>query len=111
MHTAPRCASCSTRPWCRIPAWTSTKYCWVRTPGGGSHLTAAVKGLSEALADRASRIRDLGLAKGEDGPEAQDFAAVTALAVDTRAPDVAWDSQAKTAVSSRSLNVAMAPDV
>ena len=80
-------------------------------PGGGSHLTAAVKGLSEALADRASRIRDLGLAKGEDGPEAQDFAAVTALAVDTRAPDVAWDSQAKTAVSSRSLNVAMAPDV
>ncbi len=31
----------------------------VRTPGGGSHLTAAVKGLSEALADRASRIRDL----------------------------------------------------
>ena len=83
----------------------------VRTPGGGSHLTAAVKGLSEALADRASRIRDLGLAKGEDGPEAQDFAAVTALAVDTRAPDVAWDSQAKTAVSSRSLNVAMAPDV
>ena len=83
----------------------------VRTPGGGSHLTAAVKGLSEALADRASRIRDLGLAKGEDGPEAQDFAAVTALAVDTRAPDVSWDSQAKTAVSSRSLNVAMAPDV
>src|SRR6185312_4576133 len=83
----------------------------VRTPGGGSHLTAAVKGLSEALADRASRIRDLGLAKGEDGPEAQDFAAVTALAVDTRAPDVAWDSQAKTAVSSRSLNVAMALDV
>jgi DNA gyrase subunit B len=83
----------------------------VRTPGGGSHLTAAVKGLSEALADRASRIRDLGLAKGEDGPEAQDFAAVTALAVDTRAPDVAWDSQAKTALSSRSLNVAMAPDV
>ena len=73
--------------------------------------TAAVKGLSEALADRASRIRDLGLAKGEDGPEAQDFAAVTALAVDTRAPDVAWDSQAKTAVSSRSLNVAMALDV
>jgi DNA gyrase subunit B len=44
----------------------------VRTPGGGSHLTAAVKGLSEALADRASRIRDLGLAKGEEGPEAQD---------------------------------------
>lgn len=83
----------------------------VRTPGGGSHLTAAMKGLSEALADRASRMRDLGLAKGEEGPEAQDFAAVTALAVDTRAPDVAWDSQAKTAVSSRSLNVAMAPDV
>ena len=27
----------------------------VRTPGGGSHLTAAVKGLSEALADRASQ--------------------------------------------------------
>ena len=83
----------------------------VRTPGGGSHLTAAVKGLSEALAERVSRIRDLGLAKGEDGPEAQDFAAVTALAVDTRAPDVSWDSQAKTTVSSRSLNLAMAPDV
>ena len=83
----------------------------VRTPGGGSHLTAAVKGLSEALAERAGRIRDLGLAKGENGPEAQDFAAVTALAVDTRAPDVSWDSQAKTAVSSRSLNLAMAPEV
>ena len=83
----------------------------VRTPGGGSHLTAAIKGLSEALAERASRMRDLGLAKNEEGPEPQDFAAVTALAVDTRAPDVAWDSQAKTAVSSRSLNLAMAPDV
>ncbi len=83
----------------------------VRTPGGGSHLTAAVKGLTEALAEKASRLRDLGLAKGEDGPEPQDFAAVTALAVDTRAPDVAWDSQAKTTVSSRSLNVAMAPEV
>jgi DNA gyrase subunit B len=83
----------------------------VRTPGGGSHLTAAMKGVSEALADRAARIRDLGLAKGEEGPEPQDFVAVTALAVDTRAPDVGWDSQAKTAVSSRSLNVAMAPDV
>ena len=32
MHTAPRCASCSTRPWCRIPAWTSTRYCCGRTP-------------------------------------------------------------------------------
>src|SRR5258705_2513745 len=73
----------------------------VRTPGGGSHLTAAVKGLSEALADRASRIRDLGLAKGEDGPEPQDFAAVTAPALDTPAPHLAWDSPAKTAVSSR----------
>jgi DNA gyrase subunit B len=83
----------------------------VRTANGGSHLSAAVKGISEGLADRASRIRDLGLAKGEDGPEAQDFVAVTSLAVDTRAPDVAWDSQAKTAVSSRSLNLAMAPDV
>lgn len=83
----------------------------VRTPGGGSHLNAAVKGFSEALADRASRIRDLGLAKGEQGPEPQDFAAVSALAVDTRAPDVGWDSQAKTSVSSRSLNLAMAPDV
>ena len=83
----------------------------VRTPNGGSHLTAAVKGVSEALADRVARIRDLDLAKGENGPEAQDFAAVTAMAVDTRAPDVAWDSQAKTAVSSRSLNLAMAPEV
>ncbi|MCB0926045.1 MAG: DNA gyrase subunit B, partial [Mycobacterium sp.] len=83
----------------------------VRTPGGGSHLSAALKGLTEALAEKASRLRDLGLAKGEAGPEPQDFAAVTALAVDTRAPDVAWDSQAKTAVSSRSLNVAMAPEV
>ncbi len=49
------------------------------------------EGLSEALADRASRIRDLGLAKGEDGPEPQDFVAVTALAVDTRALTCAWD--------------------
>jgi len=83
----------------------------VRTANGGSHLTAAVKGLSEALAERAGRMRDLGLAKGEEGPEAQDFAAVTALAVDTRAPDVSWDSQAKTSVSSRSLNLAMTPEV
>ncbi len=83
----------------------------VRTANGGSHLSAAVKGLSEALAERAGRMRDLGLAKGENGPEAQDFAAVTALAVDTRAPDVSWDSQAKTSVSSRSLNLAMTPQV
>ena len=83
----------------------------VRTANGGSHLTAAIKGLTEALADKAARMRDLGLAKGEDGPEPQDFAAVTALAVDTRAPDVSWDSQAKTSVSSRSLNLAMTPEV
>jgi DNA gyrase subunit B len=83
----------------------------VRTVNGGSHLSAAVKGLTEALADKAGRMRDLGLAKGEAGPEPQDFAAVTALAVDTRAPDVSWDSQAKTSVSSRSLNLAMAPEV
>lgn len=83
----------------------------VRTANGGSHLSAAVRGLTEALADKASRMRDLGLAKGEEGPEPQDFAAVTALAVDTRAPDVSWDSQAKTSVSSRSLNLAMIPEV
>jgi DNA gyrase subunit B len=83
----------------------------VRTANGGSHLSAAVRGLTEALADKAGRMRDLGLAKGENGPEAQDFAAVTALAVDTRAPDVSWDSQAKTSVSSRSLNLAMTPEV
>lgn len=83
----------------------------VRTANGGSHLSAAVRGLTEALAEKASRIRDLGLAKGESGPEPQDFAAVTALAVDTRAPDVSWDSQAKTSVSSRSLNLAMTPEV
>ncbi|MGI9124836.1 MAG: toprim domain-containing protein [Mycobacterium sp.] len=83
----------------------------VRTANGGSHLSAAVKGLTEALAEKTSRIRDLGLAKGEDGPEPQDFAAVTALAVDTRAPDVSWDSQAKTSVSSRSLNLAMTPEI
>jgi len=83
----------------------------VRTANGGSHLTAAVRGLTEALAEKTSRMRDLGLAKGEDGPEPQDFAAVTALAVDTRAPDVSWDSQAKTSVSSRSLNLAMTPEV
>lgn len=83
----------------------------VRTVNGGSHLSAAIKGLTDALADKSSRMRDLGLAKGEEGPEPQDFAAVTALAVDTRAPDVSWDSQAKTAVSSRSLNLAMAPEV
>ncbi len=83
----------------------------VRTVNGGSHLSAAMKGLTDALADKAGRMRDLGLAKGEEGPEPQDFAAVTALAVDTRAPDVSWDSQAKTAVSSRSLNLAMAPEV
>lgn len=83
----------------------------VRTANGGSHLSAAIRGLTEALAEKTSRMRDLGLAKGEDGPEAQDFAAVTALAVDTRAPDVSWDSQAKTSVSSRSLNLAMVPEV
>lgn len=93
------------------PATVSAFCNTVRTPGGGSHLTAAMKGLSEALAERAGRVRDLGLAKGESGPEAQDFAAVTALAVDTRAPDVSWDSQAKTTVSSRSLNLAMTPEV
>ena len=93
------------------PATVSSFCNTVYTADGGSHLNAAVKGLTEALASRAARLRDLGLAKGEDGPEPQDFAAVTALAVDTRAPDVSWNGQDKTGVSSRSLNTAMSTDV
>lgn len=90
-----------------VSAFCNTVY----TVNGGSHLTAAVKGMTEALAERAGRIRDLGLAKGEAGPEPQDFAAVTSMALDTRAPDVDWDSQAKVSMTSRTLNVAMAADV
>ncbi|KMV14854.1 DNA gyrase subunit B [Mycolicibacterium conceptionense] len=91
---------------------TAASFCnTVYTPGGGSHLTAALKGLTEALAERAGRIRDLGLAKGEDAPEAQDFATVTSLAVDTRAPDVPWNGQDKLSFTSRSMNLAMTSDV
>lgn len=96
------------------PAESDATYGWVntvRTPKGGSHVNAAVKGVSEALAQRAARLRGLGLAAGEDGPEAQDFAACTVMVIDARVPDAPWDSQAKMGVSSASLNRNMTVDV
>ena len=52
------------------------------------------------LADRV-RIPRLGTAKGEDGPEALGLRGGHRLAVDTRAPDVAWDSPGQTTLCRR----------
>lgn len=83
----------------------------VRTANGGTHVNAAVKAVAEAMADKVSRLRGLPLNKGESAPEAADFAEVTAMALDLRTPNVAWDSQSKTKVTARALSAPMEADV
>lgn len=75
----------------------------VYTPEGGSHVTGALNGVTRALAERVSRMRGLGLAKGENPPEAKDFADCLAVAVSMRAPDVRYTGQHKNGVSDSHL--------
>lgn len=83
----------------------------VYTINGGSHVPATARGLGAALADRAARIRGLGLQKGENPPGAEDFAAVTTAVVSVTAPEVHFSGQAKEAIESRSLGNSLAKDI
>jgi DNA gyrase subunit B len=83
----------------------------VYTVNGGSHVPATARGLGAALADRAARIRGLGLQKGENPPGAEDFAAVTTAVVSVTAPEVHFSGQAKEAIESRSLGNSLAKDI
>lgn len=83
----------------------------VYTVNGGSHVPATARGLGAALADRAARIRGLGLQKGENPPGAEDFAAVCTAVVAVTAPEVHFSGQAKEAIESRSLGNSLAKDI
>ena len=83
----------------------------VYTPNGGSHVPATARGIGAALADRASRLRGLGLQKGEQAPGADDFAAVCTAVVAVIAPEVHFSGQSKEAIESKSLNANLAKDV
>ena len=83
----------------------------VYTVNGGSHVPATARGLGAALADRAARIRGLGLQKGENPPGAEDFAAVCTTVVSVTAPEVHFSGQAKEAIESRSLGNSLAKDI
>lgn len=83
----------------------------VYTVNGGSHVPAAARGLGTALADRASRLRGLGLQKGENSPSPDDFAAVCTAVVSVTAPEVHFSGQAKEAIESRSLGANLAKDI
>ena len=83
----------------------------VYTPNGGSHVPATTRGIGAALAERTSRLRGLGLQKGEEAPSADDFASVCAAAVAVTAPEVHFSGQAKEAIESRSLGLNLAKDI
>lgn len=83
----------------------------VFTPNGGSHVSATARGIGAALADRTSRMRGLGLQKGENAPGTEDFAAVVTAAVSVVAPEVHFSGQAKEAIESKSLNANLAKDL
>lgn len=83
----------------------------VYTPNGGSHIPATSRGIGAALGERASRLRNLGLQKGEESPGADDFAAVCTAVVAVVAPEVHFSGQAKEAIESKSLNANLAKDV
>lgn len=80
----------------------------VYTPDGKQHVTAISKGIGTGLAERASRLRTLGLNKGEEPPTADDFAAICTGVIDVTAPNVNFDSQAKKRIDSPSLGRSLA---
>ncbi|TXH11186.1 MAG: DNA gyrase subunit B [Spirochaetes bacterium] len=83
----------------------------VYTPLGGSHIPATARGIAAAFADKVTRMRGLGLQKGEAAPGAEDFAAVCMGVVSVTAPEVHFSGQAKEAIESKSLNINLAKDV
>jgi DNA gyrase subunit B len=83
----------------------------VYTPDGGNHIPAVARGVGSAMADRVTRMRGLGLQKGENAPGAEDFAAVCSAVVTVTAPDIHFSGQAKTAIESRSLGLNLSKDI
>lgn len=77
----------------------------VYTPDGGSHVTGALRAVGSALA--AKRVRGLSLAKGEDYPSADDFAATCAIAVSIRTPAPTFIGQDKRKLDARALGNAL----
>lgn len=83
----------------------------VYTPNGGSHVPATARGIGAALAERTSRLRGLGLQKGEEPPSAEDFAAICTAVVAVKAPEVHFSGQAKEAIESKSLGINLAKSI
>lgn len=73
----------------------------VFTPGGGSHVTGAERGIGDVLADRS--VRGLGLANGEKGPTADDYMAVVNLVVAANTPEPGFVGQEKFSVKNIAL--------
>lgn len=77
----------------------------VFTPGGGSHVTGAERGIGEVLASRS--VRGLGLANGEKGPTAEDYMAVVNLVVAADTPEPGFVGQEKYSVKNIALGNAV----
>lgn len=73
----------------------------VFTPGGGSHVTGAERGIGDVLAERT--VRGLGLANGEKGPTADDYMAVVNLVVAANTPEPGFVGQEKFSVKNIAL--------
>lgn len=83
----------------------------VHTASGGSHVTSSQKVIGEAMADKARRVRGLGLKKGEEPPSAEDFVATVAMVVEVRTPHARLDGQQKRSLGSKPLYNALAADL
>lgn len=83
----------------------------VYTASGGSHVTSTQKVFGEVMAEKAKRVRGLGLKKGEDPPAADDFVATVAMVVEVRTPHARLDGQQKRSLGSKPLYNALAADL
>ena len=73
----------------------------VYTPGGGSHVTGATRGIGDVLANRSTR--GLGLKNGEKAPSSEDYMAVVTMVVSATTPEPGFVGQEKFSVK----NIAM----
>lgn len=82
----------------------------VFNPDGGSHANSAVKIIGSVLEERGSRLRSLGLKKGESSPKADDYMARSTVVVSVRSSGVSFVGQDKRAIRAIALGNALRND-